>query len=198
MTQRIPLDHLTSDDLDQLYDQRDRARQVAVALEQALAEAERNAAIDTEVMEKADRECDEHLEAGRAFRAWGEAWQERAEQAEARERELRARLADAERGTTAAIRQRKTAEDRALRAETERDRHAALLNRTTHLLGITHAHRGQGGHDVLGENLTCAGCALRDEICDALAAAGHPLPDDGSAQPAAKPTDPAAVEETQQ
>lgn len=62
--------------------------------------------------------------------------------------------------------------DRTGFAEARRDRYAALLNRTTHLLGITHAHRGQGGHDVLGENLTCAGCALRDEICDALADTG--------------------------
>lgn len=122
MTDRIPLDHLTSDLLDQLCER--------------LAELERTADIDQEVWEKADRECDEHIAAGRAFRVWGEQWRARAEQAEA-----------------------------------QRDQHAAAL---TIVQSITAAwYASSEGRDVLFED---------------LAAAGHPLPEDGSDQPAAKPT----------
>jgi hypothetical protein len=60
---------ITDDDLDKLY-----AR---------IAELEHQAAIDTQVMEKADRECDEHIDAGRKFKAWGEEQHARAERAEA-------------------------------------------------------------------------------------------------------------------
>jgi hypothetical protein len=48
-----------------------------------IAELENQAAIDTQVMEKADRECDEHIDAGRKFKAWGEEQHARAERAEA-------------------------------------------------------------------------------------------------------------------
>lgn len=48
-------------------------------------------AIDTAVMEKADRECDEHIAAGRAFRqlaertqAWGQQWYDQARRYRAR------------------------------------------------------------------------------------------------------------------
>ncbi|MDT0306851.1 hypothetical protein RM780_07725 [Streptomyces sp. DSM 44917] len=40
----------------------------------------------------------------------------------------------------------------------------ALLRRASHLTETTHALRGQGGHDQLGPDLTCAGCALVSEI----------------------------------
>jgi len=49
------------------------------------------------------------------------------------------------------------------------DRHEALLRQYLSLTDITHKYPIQGGHDCLGVNLTCAGCALADEIRAALA-----------------------------
>jgi DNA-binding CsgD family transcriptional regulator len=51
-----------------------------------------------------------------------------------------------------------------------RDQHADILREYIQLADVTHAHRIQGGHDSLGENLSCAGCALRDKARTALAA----------------------------
>lgn len=65
----------------------------------AVADAQlaEQAAIDTQVMEKADRECDEHIAAGRAFRqlaeqaqAWGEQHRDRANRYRARVDRVRA------------------------------------------------------------------------------------------------------------
>lgn len=67
---RKTADSITDDDLDQLY-----AR---------IAELERNAAIDDEVIAKGDRETDELLDAGRKFKAWAEQWQAWGEQQKAR------------------------------------------------------------------------------------------------------------------
>lgn len=39
----------------------------------------------------------------------------------------------------------------------------ALLRRLTDLAAITHAYGSMGGHDRLGEGLSCAGCALTAE-----------------------------------
>jgi hypothetical protein len=38
----------------------------------------------------------------------------------------------------------------------------ALLRRWVDLTAVTHKYPIQGGHDCLGENLTCAGCALAE------------------------------------
>jgi hypothetical protein len=54
------------------------------------------------------------------------------------------------------------------RVSAERDRYAALLRDYLSLADVTHAYAIQGGHDSLGENLSCAGCALRDRIRAAL------------------------------
>lgn len=48
------------------------------------------------------------------------------------------------------------------------DRAEGLLRRYVSLADVTHKYRAMGGHDSLGANLTCAGCALRDEIRAAL------------------------------
>jgi hypothetical protein len=73
---RHTADTITDDALDALY-----AR---------IVELEHQAAIDTQVMEKADRECDEHIDAGRKFKAWGEEQHARAERAEAAIERVRA------------------------------------------------------------------------------------------------------------
>lgn len=39
----------------------------------------------------------------------------------------------------------------------------ALLRRYVDLAAVTHEHGSMGGHDRLGENLSCAGCALTAE-----------------------------------
>jgi hypothetical protein len=44
------------------------------------------------------------------------------------------------------------------------DRAESLLRRYVRLADVTHAYPIMGGHDSIGENFTCAGCALRDEI----------------------------------
>jgi hypothetical protein len=44
------------------------------------------------------------------------------------------------------------------------ERAEALLRRYVQLADVTHAYPIMGGHDSIGENFTCAGCALRDEI----------------------------------
>jgi hypothetical protein len=59
---------------------------------------------------------------------------------------------------------------RAETAEAARDQHADILREYIQLADVTHAYRIQGGHDSLGENLSCAGCALRDKARTALAA----------------------------
>lgn len=38
-----------------------------------------------------------------------------------------------------------------------------LLRRYVDLAAVTHAYRSMGGHDTIGENLSCAGCALTAE-----------------------------------
>lgn len=58
-----------------------------------------------------------------------------------------------------------------------------LLRRYVQLADVTHKYRIQGGHDVLGANLTCAGCALRDEIAAVLAPAQRPGVATGAGQP---------------
>lgn len=65
---------------------------------------------------------------------------------------------------------------------TERDeqqtravRGEALLRRYLQLADVTHTYPIQGGHDCLGANLTCAGCALRDDIRVTLARAALDL-----------------------
>lgn len=40
---------------------------------------------------------------------------------------------------------------------------AVLLRRFVDLAAVTHAYRLMGGHDTIGENLSCAGCALAAE-----------------------------------
>lgn len=62
------------------------------------------------------------------------------------------------------------------KAEAERDQLADLLRRTADLLDVTHRYRSQGGHDLLGVNLTCSGCALRDKIRAALDSAAQRPP----------------------
>jgi hypothetical protein len=138
MTQRIPLDDLTSDQLDQLYDR--------------IAELEHNAATDRQTDEILDKQHADIIDAGRKFKAWGD-WQCA----------------------------------RAVQAEAQRDHYAALLRDTVSLLETTHAHRGQGGHDNLGANLTCAGCAHIETIRAALDPAQRPT------AATAPPTDRAAV-----
>ncbi|MFI5752438.1 hypothetical protein ACIBBE_42830 [Streptomyces sp. NPDC051644] len=66
---RVPLDALTKDQLDALYDR--------------VAELEKNAAIGAKVIARGDRETDEILDAGRKFKALAEHHAARAEQAEA-------------------------------------------------------------------------------------------------------------------
>jgi hypothetical protein len=54
------------------------------------------------------------------------------------------------------------------------DQAERLLRRYVDLADITHKYPIMGGHDCIGENHTCAGCALRDE---ARAALEQPTPD---------------------
>jgi hypothetical protein len=68
MTSRIPLDALTSDQLDQLYDRIDQL--------------EHNAATDRQTDEFLDKQHAEIVDAARAFLVWGEGQRARAEQAE--------------------------------------------------------------------------------------------------------------------
>lgn len=58
---------------------------------------------------------------------------------------------------------------RAFRAEAERDAGRALLRGVELYLATIHRHAGQ--HDVLGADLTCAGCELLGRVERALAAA---------------------------
>lgn len=46
---------------------------------------------------------------------------------------------------------------------TELEQAKALLRRYVDLATVTHAYRSMGGHDNIGENLSCAGCALAAE-----------------------------------
>lgn len=46
---------------------------------------------------------------------------------------------------------------------TELEQAKALLRRYVDLAAVTHAYRSMGGHDTIGENLSCAGCALTAE-----------------------------------
>lgn len=39
-----------------------------------------------------------------------------------------------------------------------------LLRRYVELADVTHKYRIMGGHDTIGENLTCAGCQLADQV----------------------------------
>jgi hypothetical protein len=50
----------------------------------------------------------------------------------------------------------------------QRDRYAALLAEFVQLADVTHQYRSQGGHDVIGVNLTCAGCDLAARVRTAL------------------------------
>lgn len=52
-----------------------------------------------------------------------------------------------------------------------------LLYDTVRLMEVTHAYRIMGGHDCIGENLTCAGCALLNRIRDHLAVDQCPVCD---------------------
>jgi hypothetical protein len=54
--------------------------------------------------------------------------------------------------------------DRAIENGERAERAEALLRRYVQLADVSHAYRIMGGHDSIGENFTCAGCALRDEI----------------------------------
>lgn len=46
-----------------------------------------------------------------------------------------------------------------------------LLRRFVELADVTHKYRSMGGHDTIGENLTCAGCALAEQVRKHLGAA---------------------------
>jgi hypothetical protein len=140
MNQRIPLDDLTSDQYDQLYDRAEYTEAEVMRLYGLLGES------DAEL----ERLREQTAAVGEYYR--------RAELAEAKRDQLYDRIA-------------------------ELDHYAALLRRTVSLLETTHAHRGQGGHDVLGANLTCAGCNLRDQILASL---------DGPDQPPTAATGPTA------
>jgi transcriptional regulator with XRE-family HTH domain len=48
-----------------------------------------------------------------------------------------------------------------------------LLRRFVDLAAVTHRYGAMGGHDSLGENLGCAGCALRDQARSALDTPEH-------------------------
>lgn len=67
------------------------------------------------------------------------------------------------------------AHDTSNRSEAERaravqraERAEALLREFVSLANVTHQYPAMGGHDCLGKNLTCSGCALRDKIRAAL------------------------------
>lgn len=72
------VDTITPDDLDALYTR--------------IFELERQAAIDISVMEKADRDWNELVDASRKFKAWGEEQQEWGEQQRARANRYRAAI----------------------------------------------------------------------------------------------------------
>ncbi|MEU9703048.1 hypothetical protein [Streptomyces sp. NPDC047981] len=58
--------------------------------------------------------------------------------------------------------------DRYLKQRERAERAEALLREFVSLANLTHQYPAMGGHDCLGQNLTCAGCALRDKIRAAL------------------------------
>jgi chromosome segregation ATPase len=54
------------------------------------------------------------------------------------------------------------------RAVQRAERAEALLKRYIDLAAVTHKYPIQGGHDSLGENLTCAGCGLAEQATEHL------------------------------
>jgi hypothetical protein len=44
----------------------------------------------------------------------------------------------------------------------------ALLNDLVTIVDVTHRYRGMGGHDILGENLSCSGCELAGRVREHL------------------------------
>lgn len=159
----------------------ERARRVAVALENDNARLEAEAASGAQAAEKADRECDEHIGAAREFRKWGEecqrvgtrfwlAWKSARQRADAE----RSRAETAEYRASLGPRawdEYDLMKQRAERAEQQLAQHATLLAGYVQLADITHKHAGR--HDNLGANLSCAGCALRDRAAAALDGIGE-------------------------
>lgn len=47
---------------------------------------------------------------------------------------------------------------------TQAEASVALLSEFVTLAKVTHKHRSMGGHDALGENLTCSGCELMRRV----------------------------------
>lgn len=155
MTDRLRLDQHTDDTLTELYDQLDQARDIAVRLEQECAHTTAQLTEarewETHAIENAKRAVEDMM------------------QTCANHDRLRAE-AEAERDQLRAVLER--TQNRAADLATERDQHAALLRRTEQYLAATHQYIAR--HDVLGENLGCAGCDLLSRIRTALA---DPAPD---------------------
>ncbi|GGT43486.1 hypothetical protein [Streptomyces purpureus] len=130
---RISLDEMTSDALDQLYTELEEARaeQARFRTMYDVSEARVNDLI--EERDKLSEQLTTMTDVARSNR-----------------RHVRAIVPDLEAAT-----------QRAERAE-------ALLREYVSLANVTHQYPAMGGHDCLAENLTCAGCALRDKIRAAL------------------------------